>query len=152
MRTILSKTIEKTPHILHLRQKYSTYMTSEYLLPKSWLYVCLYVLQDHVGTNNCEQNCNFPTLHHFSTILEMHPLKSIYAGSRVSPQEGTLRVRTFFWEGNARGELTGESCLGGNYPGGIVREGIYLEPCETVPNYYRSEIQMSKTSPYSVWW
>ena len=30
-------------------------------------------------------NNKFPTTTHFSTIYEMHPLKSIYAGSRISP-------------------------------------------------------------------
>ena len=36
------------------------------------------------------QNSYFATLHHFSTILEMHPLKSIYAVSRIPPRRVRL--------------------------------------------------------------
>ena len=48
-----------------------------------------------ICTYNYDQNSKFPTTTHFSTIYEMHPLKSIYAGSRIPPLSSLASVQRF---------------------------------------------------------
>ena len=49
----------------------------------------------HLTPYSYVQNCYFQTLRHFSTFYEMHSLQSIYAGSRMSPQNWVIILRVY---------------------------------------------------------